>query len=135
MTCFWSGILQSLNEDDYKLIGIPRIKKININQMKLLINKLKIIAIKSPFNIIWQNNDILPKEIEDLKKYIKDYDINKIQKGHDTSSFDPFLCLLTDLLKVKIEFHYCKNKIIFQSKDKIRRIIKFRGTKSHFQRG
>ena len=130
MTCFWTGILQNLNKEDYQLIGIKPIKDV-----KIFINQLKNLAKDNEFNITWQNQDISENEIKYLRLHIKDYDINKIKEGHLTSSFDPFLCLLADVLKVKIEFQFVKSKIIFQSKDKVRRVLRFRGSRSHFSKG
>ena len=135
MTCFWSGVIQHLKPDDFKIIGLAPVKRKNLNEIKKFINKLKTHATSSSFNIKWQNQNLSESEIKDLKMYICEYNINNIQKGHYTSSCDPFLCLLTDKLKCKIIFNYCNNKIIFQTKEEIRKTFKFRATKSHFTRG
>ena len=132
MTCFWNGIIQRLNNEDYKIIGIQPLKKRNINDIKNFINHLKKISEKNNFNIKWQNKDLNDIEKTDLKTFIKEYNVNGIGGGHLTSSCDPFLCLLTDLLKCKIEFNYCNHKILFESKDNIRKTFQFRGTRGHF---
>lgn len=132
MTCFWNGIINRLNKDDYNLLKIKPVKKRNISEIKSFINTLKKLSVENTFNILWQKEDLKKHEIEEMKTYIKEYNINQIHKGHLTSSCDPFLCLLTDLLKCKIEFNYRNHMILFQSKDKIRKVLRFRGSGSHF---
>ena len=131
MTCFWNAIISKLNKDDYKLLGIKPIKR-SITDLKFFINRLKELSFDAEFNILWQGNELLDKEKKDLKEFIKGYNINDIQKGHLTSSCDPFLCLLSDILRYKIIFNYRKSRIIFEPKNEIRRDIRFNGSSSHF---
>ena len=130
MTCFWRGILQSINKEDKNLLNFNS----NHRDLKGFIQRLKELSVNARFDIKWQNQELSLSEINDLKTYIKEYDINLIHQGHWTSSCDPFLCLLTDLLKCRIEFIYRNHHILFESKNEIRRTLKFRGSQSHFQK-
>jgi hypothetical protein len=132
MTCFWNSILQTLDKEDLKLIGLEPTNRKNI---RLFIQKLKTIALDNDFDILWQDNELTEIEKNEFKTFIKDYNISGIQNGHLTSSCDPFLCLLTDKLKWKIELRYCNHKIIFQSKNNIRKTIHFRANRGHFSKG
>lgn len=132
MTCFWNGIISRLNKNDYDILGIQPIKKRNIQDIKNFIQRLKILSETNQYNIKWQNQQLTKSEIIDIKTFIKEYDINQIQRGHWTSSCDPFLCLITDLLKCKIIFNYCNNQIIFEYMNNPSKEIKFTGSRSHF---
>lgn len=132
MTCFWQGIIKNLSKEDFDIIGIKSIKNNNIDDIRLFINKLKYHSENNKFNIQWQGTKLTLQEIEELKIYIKNYNINEINHGHPTSSCDPFICLLCDLLKCKIIFNYCNNQIIFIYNNNIRKTFKFNANKSHF---
>ena len=88
MTCFWTGILQNLNKEDYQLIGIKPTKDI-----KVVINQLKKLGKDCKFNITWQGKDLLPSEIEGLRVYIAEYDINKIQSGSSDFCKNNLACI------------------------------------------
>ena len=125
MTCFWDGILKSLNQDDFKLIGE---KKTNI---KNFINILKIKNTEMN-NVLWQKTKLKEQEIKEHMQAIKDYNIQKIHKGHLTSSCDSFLLLVCQLFQVKIIHRYMKHTIIYQNSKKERKTLHFSSSRSHF---
>lgn len=131
MTCFWNAIISRLDKNDYNLMKIIPIRR-NMTDIQYFIHQLKGMAIENEFNIKWQNKELNEQEKNEMKEFIKDYNINTINRGHLTSSCDPFLCLLADLLKCRIEFNYRKHLIIFETKELIRKVFKFNGSTSHF---
>lgn len=130
MTCFWNGIIQHLNKEDLELINY----KHNKHDIQQFIIHLKTLSQNNSFNITWQNQNLTNQEKQELKTFIQEYNIKNINQGHLTSSCDPFLCLLADTLKCKIEFNYCNHKILFQSKDQVRKTFKFKANRGHFSR-
>ena len=125
MTCFWDGILKSLNQDDFKFIGE---KKTNIRN---LINILKIKNTEIN-DVLWQNTKLKKQEIKEHMTAIKDYKVSKIHGGHLTSSCDSFLLLLCQVFQVKIIHRYMKHTIIYRNSKKERKILHFSSSQSHF---
>ena len=135
MTCFWTGIINTLTKEDYEILNIKPINKRNIQDIQRLIIQLKKLSNKADLKIKWQNKELKSCEIKELKIFIKEYDEKEIRKGHLTSSCDPFLCLLCSLLNCKIIFMYCRNKIDFEPiTDNIRKVLHFRGSRGHFSK-
>tara|TARA_X000000950_G_C13317722_1_gene419267 strand:- start:58 stop:447 length:390 start_codon:yes stop_codon:yes gene_type:complete len=125
MTCFWDGIYKSLNENDFKFIGE---KKTNIRSF---INILKIKNTQM-IDVLWLKNKLKTQEIKEHMEAINNYNINKIHRGHLTSSCDSFLLLICQLFQVKIIHHYCNNTIIYNNSKKERKTLHFSSTSSHF---
>lgn len=129
MTCFWTGVVSSLTNEDLDMLGNP-----STTNLPALIEHLQMIARTAEFDICWQALSLSEKEITEQKEAIRDYIIPNIHQGHWTSSCDPFLCLLADVLQVKIEFRYMNHMIIFESKKPIRKTLQFAASDSHFVR-
>lgn len=129
MTCFWTGVVSALNHDDYALLEMQ-----STHDLSLFIRRLQDMAPDAVFDICWQSLPLTSSEIAEHKEAIKDYNISNIGHGHWTSSCDPFLCLLTDLLQIRIEFRYINTNIVFESKKSIRKTLKFAASESHFVR-
>ena len=131
MTCFWDGIIQGLDDEDYKILSITRERNKHImiqNLIKSFKNKINTHII----DIRWQNNNLLKSEINEIKEAIKDYDYTKINQGHFTSSCDPFLCFLSSFLKYKIHFNYVNHNIIFEPIQNTKKEIYFKASRGHF---
>jgi hypothetical protein len=131
MTCFWTGVVSALTNEDIALLGNPMLA---INDLPLFIRRLQDLAPVAEFDIRWQSTQLTISEIQEQKEAIKDYNISNIGHGHWTSSFDPFLCLLADLLHVKIEFRYLNHMIVFESCKPHRKTLQFAASNSHFVR-
>tara|TARA_B000000609_G_C24144428_1_gene333270 strand:- start:95 stop:490 length:396 start_codon:yes stop_codon:yes gene_type:complete len=128
MTCFWNGILHSLNDDDWRILKFS--KKPSINEFIL-----KIKVLNRPLNAVkWQNQVLTKQEKQEHFEAIRDYDITKINQGHLTSICDPFLLFLSDFLNIKIIHIFLNSQITYETTHHIRKTLKFRSNHSHFQR-
>lgn len=129
MTCFWKGIINSLNDEDWKIIQLD--KKPN---EKDFIKKLQELNIDLDDKTLWQNQNLTEQEINEHFETIKNYNTSIIHKGHLTSTCDSFLLLLTKLLKIKIIHIFLNINIIYEYKGEIRKTLRFRSNHGHFQR-
>ena len=128
MTCFWDSILSSLHVDDFKYINYN--KKPNLKEfIELLKNKNRLSD-----NCLWQNNELTKQEKEEHYEAIKCYNINGIHGGHLTSICDSFLILICDLFDINIEHLYLNTTVVYKNKKKVRKTLKFRSNRGHFQR-
>ena len=124
MTCFWDGILKSLNNNDFQ-------EKFNCNKP----NREKLIDLFKTHNcptlVKWQNNKLTVNELRENFDHIKTFDKKTIYNGYLCSTCDPFLLLLAELLQVDITHHYMNN-IITYTVYKPRRKLTFHSNKGHF---
>jgi hypothetical protein len=127
MTCFWTGVVSALTHEDLVLLGNPP-----TNNLPAFIRRLQELAPTAEFNIRWQSAALTEKEIQEQKEAIRDYNISNIGQGHWTSACDPFLCLLADVLQVKIDFMYMNHMIVFESTKTPRKTLQFAASNSHF---
>lgn len=135
MTCFWNGVLKSLNKNvfNYKLKNPTPSEIISI---------LKKNNRKTP-NVICNGEKFMNKTMEENMEWIKNLDINKIHCGHDCGTFNPFMVLICQLYKAHIDHEYTDNnnkkhtltyrytsdgKII----DKHLTTLNFQSSKTHF---
>ena len=131
MTCFWDAILSTLDKNDYPLLGVPKNRRITKQQfITILKSKSKIDFLN---NITWNGEKFSNKEQLEHREAIQTYNIKGIGNGHDTSSCDSFLLLLSHLLRVKIEHYYMNHKIIYSFQTP-RKIIRFGSNRGHFYR-
>lgn len=126
MTCFWNGILKSLGNDEYIVLGIENKKNITS-----LIQELKQRNIKIQ-NTLWQNSFLTEKEQEEHYEAIRDYDITKIYSGHWTSTCDSFLLLLCELLQITIKHKFLNTTIIYKNNKQTNKILYFKSNQGHF---
>lgn len=134
MTCFWDGIIQTLNAKDYEMLGITKHR----NHMENIKNVIVACKNKSPdheFVVEWQGIELRPKEVEEIKEAIKDYNIGCISQGHWTGVCDPFLCFISSFLKHKIIFRYMMNNIVMSPNDAttIRKEVNYTANRGHFK--
>ena len=123
MSCFWSTLTQRLTEAELKQLGVQR----NATQ---IIEALKQRACRMP-NVSWMGTPLSEKFQNECIKHIRDYDTKSYTQGYLTSSCDPFLLLLTQLFKWKIEFNYMNSHIHMTHKTPVR-TVRFRGSRTHF---
>jgi hypothetical protein len=125
MTCFWDGIMKSLNKNDFDLIG--ETKGTNIDFIKMLKR------VKIPMeNVLWENQKLSSNEIKEHLKAIDEYDINGIPGGHLTSSCDSFLLLICELFKVNIEHMYMIHTIKYTNTNEVRKTLRYSSNDKHF---
>lgn len=134
MTCFWDGIIRSLNKKDYEMLGITKHGN-HMENIKNVIISFKNKSQNHNFEMEWQGVKLREKEVEEIKEAIKDYNINGIRQGHLTSICDPFLCFISSYLKHKIQFKYMSNNLIYSPVDntKIRKEVNYSANRGHFQ--
>ena len=125
MTCFWDHILKSLNKEDLQMIGL-NYPTTNTSFIDSLQKNNKLCE-----NVVWQNKSFKKQLLEENLIMIKGFNSQKINKGYDCSTCDPFLILLSELLKVDIDHLYQDNLIQYRVKDS-RKLLNFKSTSSHF---
>jgi len=109
MTCFWTGIIKNLDEDDLKKMGFG--KKPNVHE---LIHTLKVLN-KKDHSVHWNGNPLTNKQKEENFNHINDYDHKTANHGYLCGTCDPFLILLSDILKIDIEHTFLGNLIHYKN--------------------
>lgn len=127
MTCFWDGIISSLNNDDLKILGLNSRPTPNILAEQLKKRNTKTIS------ILWENKPLSCNELEENHIHITDYTSASVHQGYLCSICDPFLCLLCELLKVNIKHTYLNNTVHYTNPHSVR-TFSFRSNRGHFWR-
>jgi hypothetical protein len=105
MTCFWTGIIQSLKKN-----GIKN-EKTNVKEF---IEMLKQENKRTNANgVLWNGETITDKQMEENVARIDELNIETIGQGYDCSSCDAFLFLVSAVFKVHIEHMYMGHKILY----------------------
>lgn len=123
MTCFWDGIIKSLNYQDFELINETK------GGIAELIEMLKRRRIPME-HVSWENQKLKNIELKEHLTAIEEYD--SYNDGHLTSSCDSFLLLICELFKVSIEHMYMINTIHYVNMSESRRIIRYSSNDKHF---
>ena len=97
-TCFWRGLIKSLNKHIFNY-------KLRQPKPKELIHVLKMKAIPTR-DVLWQGEALSEPLLKENLRWIKEYDAREISLGHWTSTCDPFLLLVCQLYGVHIEHDY-----------------------------
>ena len=105
MTCFWTGIIKNLDEDDLKNLGLG--KKPDVHK---LIHTLKGLN-KKENSVHWNGNPLSDKQKDENFHHIKDYKPKSAKNGYLCGTCDPFLILLSEVLKIDIEHTFLGNLI------------------------
>jgi len=132
MTCFWQGIIKTLDDNLYNKIHVQ--KKSNINSLiKWLMEEGKKYKSKNiHLQVKWQNKLITKQLSDELLDSIINYKINNIHNGHLTSTCDAFLCLLCHIFKISIIHNYNKYLIKYDYNGKTNQLLKYSSNKYHF---
>ena len=125
MTCFWDGVMKSLNKNDFDLINETKSNNTELIQM---LKRRKIPMI----NVLWENQKLSENEIKEHLLAIDEYDINGIPGGHLTSSCDSFLLLICELFKVNIEHMYMIHTIKYSNTKEVRKTLYYSSNDKHF---
>ena len=128
MTCFWNGILRSLDTTDFQFA----MKRNDRPQPKEFIHWLKY-ANSYPVDVYWNNQKLSQKELEEHKIAIETYDINNIYNGYLCSACDSFLLLIAQLFHVNIQHSYRNVIITYKYIKTSRKTLKFVSNSIHFQ--
>lgn len=125
MTCFWDGIISSLDKDDLKLLGLTERTK----PAELAI-KLKQLNRKTN-EVYWETNLLRLNEIEENFIHVRDFAHQSIYGGYLCSICDPFLCLLAQLLRVNIDHTYLNHTVHYSIKNS-RKTLHYKSDRGHF---
>lgn len=125
MTCFWDGIMKSLNQNDFNFINEKKIN--NYEFIKMLKKKTRKMT-----NVLWQGKPLREQEINEHIQAIKDYNINGIPNGHLTSVCDSFLLLICEIFKVNIVHRYMNIEIKYINKEHVRKTVHYSSNNGHF---
>lgn len=91
MTCFWDGILSQLNHRERGAVGdTPMALKQYLRDNNMPSTRC-----------MWQGRIRTPQEIQEAYVWIRE-DTMPVYSGHDTSTCDPYLCLLVEILGVDV---------------------------------
>jgi hypothetical protein len=126
MTCFWDGIMKSLNESDKILLNIK-----NDNNIYNLIDSLKNKNIDT-VNIHWQHYKLIKSQLIENKEHIKSYNKSEAPSGYLCSTCDPFLILLSEILEKNIIHDYLGNNITYTNTKNKNGTIFYKSDKGHF---
>lgn len=130
MTCFWKGILSIL-----PLGHINKALKINLDIKpcpKDFVILLKNHAIMS-IDVKWNNETLTQKLMEENLEWVSNYKVENIYQGHDCSTCDPFLLLISQLFCVDIQHNYNGKYITYtNSKNLNGLILNFMSNTGHF---
>ena len=125
MSCYWTGIYNALESEDYDYINVDN--PMNLKELVSLLqdnNKIKV-------NTKWQNKNLSSKEYLEHFLHRKMYDTDLINTGYLCSTCDPFLCLIADLFNINIIHDYLGNSINY-SVNNPRKLLKFYSNSGHF---
>lgn len=125
MTCFWDGIMTSLNKNDFK--GFC--KDSFSNQIEF-VNWLKE---HNNFtnNVKWNGNILKDKEYQDNYMHIQQFNSTSIYNGYDCSASEPFLYLIAFLFSVNI-IHDYNGTLINYTVPSPTKTLRFKSDIGHF---
>ena len=127
MTCFWDGILKKLNNQDFNIMFQENRRYNMIEFIETLKKKNKIVE-----NVKWNNINLTKKEKKEIFKIIKNYDINKISKGHLHSTCEYFLIFICYLCEVNIIHRFNRVTIRYINTKNARKTLIFTSNKRYF---
>jgi hypothetical protein len=125
MTCFWDGIISSLKIDDLNILGLNAIPK-----PLELAKRLKQLNRKTN-NVYWERSPLRLNEIEENYIHVKDFPQYTIGNGYLCSICDPFLCLLSEILRVNINHTYLNYTVHYSVKNS-RKTLFYKSDRGHF---
>ena len=125
MTCFWDGIIKSLDKEDCDLLGLKD------RNLYTLIDQLKTLNCPT-IDMKWQNGPITASQIDENMAHIKDYQRSSAPQGYLWTSFDPFLFLLSFLLNKPVHMDCCGSAIKYEPKTHTKTPLKYRCNRGHF---
>lgn len=129
MTCFWNGILKSLDDNEIKsVLGVNR-KPQPQEFVRLLKNKAVLTR-----DVKWNGNKLTNKEMNENLLRIKELNENSIGSCYDCSSCDPFLLLISQLFKVDIVHNFLQTpiKYTYVGNSKNQKTKKYFSNRGHF---
>ena len=134
MTCFWDGIMQSLDNSDFAHIDkSPTLKRSHRNFIEFMKEASRDLS-GNTGDVTWQGIEFREQEMAENAEAIKVYDVGKIRGGHLTSVCDPFLVLVCQVFQVDIHHRYLNIWVKYENRKTARKVLKFRSNRGHFAR-
>ena len=124
MACFWNGILEAMLPEE----------RLHFGPDAAGLQRFLVRHNHATPHCIWQGQALRPEELRDHVVWIRD-DTTPVSHGHDTSTCDPYLCLVVELLGVDIHHDYNGHHIRYTFRRNPRtpvRTLKFRSDRGHF---
>ena len=118
MTCFWDGLIQSLDQNYLYLFNNS---KPNVNTFIQYLKDNNILC----SNVNCNNYILSIKFLYECFDTIKNYDINDSCNGYLCSTCDPFLILYSQLFNININHNYNGNNILYKNYNNKDNIIKY----------
>ncbi len=125
MTCFWDGILRSLDDNDFQEFTIK--KPSNIIQLVNFLKKYNTYTL----NVDWNGESLNEIQLHENFISIDEFDLNTINDGYFCSCFDPFLFLISELFMLKIKHSYNATPIIYSHK-LYKKTVNYNSNSYHF---
>ncbi len=115
MTCLWDALRNKLQVKENNKDFILYLKKSN----------------KMNNSILWNNEKLSVKQLEENFEHIQNFDETKIGDGYDCSTCDPFLILICEIYDVNIHHNY-NGHIMKYVKGEQCKILNFNSNSGHF---
>jgi len=128
MSCFWDTLIKTINSEDKNtyfntILNVP----LNPHNFVIILKEIN----KLTENILWNNEELTEKQKIENKAAIDEYDVNTINNGYYCSTFEPFLFLLVEYLKIEVEHKYNGNMIFYKNKIETRYKIVINSDSGH----
>mgnify|MGYP006095437635 CR=1 FL=1 len=128
MSCFWDTLIKTINSEDKNtyfntILNVP----LNPHNFVIILKEIN----KLTENILWNNEELTEKQKIENKAAIDEYDVNTINNGYYCSTFEPFLFLLVEYLKIEVEHKYNDNMIFYRNKIETRYKIVINSDSGH----
>jgi hypothetical protein len=136
MTCFWDGILSKISLQEINQYLSPKSHFMFVSQ-KDFIELLKsasekitdyLVMLKDQTNCYYISSTM----IQENKEWIQNYNTQTIHNGHDCSTCDPFLILITHIFEIQINHNYNGHIIEYKNIKNVRRVVHFSSDQGHF---
>ncbi len=129
MTCFWTSIIAALGDDINNVLNCqirPSVEK--------FIGLLKGGIIETS-DVLWNGNELSPKEYVENSQRIREIDTKTINLGYDCSTCEPVLLLICQLFKINIQHNFNGHIVNYTNElNSSNRCLKFRSNLGHFLR-